>query len=76
MVRRLLWNLARSAATMSENLPGSVPCFWNRCEGQALYETTEIFPKGDARPIYLCHCGARVAVHVDELQEYIAEYTG
>ena len=56
------------------NNPASVPCARNQCHGVAEFETMEQFPK-DLRPVYACQCGARVAVHVEELPEYVAEFT-
>jgi hypothetical protein len=55
--------------------PMSVPCPRNHCHGQAVFIETEVFPRGDTRPVYECKCGTKVAVHLDELPEFIREFT-
>lgn len=70
-MRPPLWSLARLEATMQ--LPSAVPCFVHDCKGRATFEAMEEFPR-DARPVYSCQCGARIAVPVEELPEYLAEY--
>jgi hypothetical protein len=56
------------------DFPMSVPCPRNHCDGVATFEQMEQFSH-DARPVYLCQCGARLAVHVDELPKYVEEFT-
>jgi len=57
------------------DLPVFVPCWRQGCKSTAAFENMERYPK-DLRPVYGCACGAKVAVHADELPEYIIEFGG
>lgn len=56
------------------NLPASVPCWRRGCEAHAAFEGMEQYPR-DVRPVFGCECGANMTVRLDELPDYIAEFT-